>query len=122
MSLEQLLQEVTFKLASEIADPKIVCRIVDHRIKKDRHGRNMLILQLQCHGHGRVVVALSPMFAREFGERMKKLGIEKISDMYDYCFEWERIQLPRVRQDYNDPYPRYLPTKIVDCPEDIAQV
>jgi len=121
MSLEQLLQEVTFKLASEIADQRIVCRIVDHKIKKDRHGRNMLILYLMCHGHGKVVISLSPMYAREFGERMKRLGIQKVSEMYDYCFEWERVQLGKIREDYNEPYPRYLPSQVVDCPDDLVQ-
>jgi len=121
MSLDQLIQQVSFKLASEIADRTIICRIKDYRVKKDRHGRNMLILTLQCHAHGRVVVALSPVFAKEFGERMKKLGVTKISEMFDYCYEWEKVQLPRIREDYNEPYPRFLPVKIVDCPDDLVE-
>ena len=121
MSLEQLLNQVAFKLGSEIGDLEIICRIEDTRIRVDRHGRKTLVLELRCAKHGRVVVALSPSYTKEFGERMKRLGIERIADMYSYCFVFEKVQLPKVREDYTNPHPRYLPREIVQCPEELVQ-
>jgi len=119
MSLDQLLNQVTFKLASEIGDQEIVCRIQDYKIKVDRHGRKMLQLMLKCKGHGTVIVALSPSYAKEFGARLKKLGVEKISDMMSVCFIWEKFKPPKAREDYTDPYPRFLPKEAVPCPEEL---
>ncbi len=121
MSIDLILNQVAFKLGSEIADPEIVCRIDDYRIRTDRHGRKTLVLELRCAKHGRVVVALSPSYAKEFGERIKKLGIERISDLYSYCYIFEKVQLPKVREDYTNPHPRYLPREIVQCPEELVQ-
>ena len=121
MSLEQLLNQVAFKLGSEIGDAEIVCRIDDYKVKQDRHGRKTLVLELRCARHGRVVVALSPSYAKEFGNRMLSMGVKDIKDLYSYCFVFEKVQLPKVREDYTNPHPRYLPREIVQCPEELVQ-
>ncbi|NPA96972.1 MAG: hypothetical protein GXO32_05170 [Crenarchaeota archaeon] len=120
-SIDKLIDQVAFKLASEIKDPEITCRITDYRIKHDRHGRKMLVLYLKCLEHGTVVVSLSPMYAKEFRQRLKDLGIETIRDMLSVCYVFERVKLAKAREDYTDPYPRYLPKALTSCPKELVE-
>ena len=114
MSLKEL-ESVTFKLASEIKDEKIVCRIDGIRRKVDRHGRDVVVLRLSCKGYGNVISVYSPQKARMLVEAFKQIGISEDTPIIGKCFEWKRTKVPKVREDYTEPYPVYLPTKEVPC-------
>jgi len=36
------------------------------------------------------------------------------------CFIWEKFKLPKAREDYTDPYPRFLPKEVVPCPDELV--
>jgi len=113
--LERFIKDVAFTLASEIKEDRFAGKVSEYNIKTDRHGRKILLLFIETPKYGRVVVAYSPMFAKMLYERLKQLGIEDVSEFFGQCFEFERVKAEKVREDYTDPYPRYLPIKKISC-------
>lgn len=113
MSVEEL-SKLTFKLVSEIQDLRIKCIPRDIKVKTDRYGRNVVIMFAECKEHGMVALTYSPMKIKLLIDAMRKLGL---ADLRYRCLEFERTKILKPRQDYTDPYPVYIPVKIVDCKE-----
>jgi len=113
--LELLVKQVAYTLASEIQADRIAAKVEDYKIRKDRHGRDILVVILYTHTYGKIPVSYSPQFAKLLLERLKQLGISKINEFLGNCFEFERVRIQKVRADYTDPYPRFLPIRKIDC-------
>jgi len=114
-SLDLLLKEVAYTLSTEITEDRIVARVEGYQIKKDRYGRDILVLFLKTLRYGKIVSVYPPMFARMLYERLKKIGIETTGEFFGNCFEFEKIEVEPVKQGYTKPYPRFLPIKKVSC-------
>ena len=114
-SLDLLMKSVAYTLASEITEDKIEAKVESFKIIKDRHGRDVLVLFLKSMIYGKIVVAYSPQFAKMLYDRLKQLGITKANEFFGHCFEFEKVKMQKVRKDYTDPYPRFLPIKKISC-------
>jgi len=114
-SLDLLLKEVAYTLSTEITENRIVAKVEGYQMKKDRYGRDILVLFLKTLKYGKIVSVYPPMFARMLYERLKKMGIETTGDFFNNCFEFEKIEVEPVKQGYTKPYPRFLPIKKVSC-------
>jgi len=113
--IDALFNLVAYKLASEIKEDVIAARVEDFRVKKDRHGRDILIVMLFTHKYGKIPVSYSPQYAKLVYEKLKEMGAETIDDFIGQCFEFKRMKLEKARSDYTDPYPRFIPVRRVDC-------
>lgn len=113
----QDIEKIAPKLASEIADSEIVCRIDKVRDKTDKHGRTIVELTLYCKDYGVVVSAYSPIYVRELVKALKNLGIATVQDMVENCYRFRRYALPQPKETYTSPYPRFIPAEVVDCKE-----
>ena len=113
--VDSLLKGIAFTLASEIKDEKFVAKVLGYRVKQDRHGRSIFVLMVEHPDYGTVVIAYSPAYARILLQKLKEMKIETIDEFVNSCFEFQRIKLAKMRKDYTDPYPRYIPIKKVSC-------
>jgi len=113
--LDSLFKEVNYTLASEITDNVIIAKVDNAIIKKDRHMRDILVLHLKTKEYGKVVVSYSPQFAKMLKDRLTELNISTLNDFIGSCFEFEKVKSMKIREDYTDPYPRFLPRKKVVC-------
>jgi len=113
--LDEVFKQVSFTLASEVKSDRITARVEDYKIKEDRHGRKILVLKLYNPSIGGIVSAYSPQYANVLYEALKRLGVEDLNDFLGACFEFEKVQLPKVREDYTNPYPRLIPTRKINC-------
>ena len=114
-SIDSLLKGIAFTLASEIKDEKFTAKVIGYRVKQDRHGRNIFVLMVEHPDYGTVVIAYSPAYARILLQKLKEMKIESIDEFVNSCFEFQKIKLPKMRKDYTEPYPRYIPVKKVSC-------
>jgi len=112
MSLQEL-EKLTIKLASEIKEDRIMCLVEDVRYKRDKYLRPVVQLFVHCSGYGKVVLNYSPQKTRLLIETFKRLGIEDV--IVGRCFEFEKTKVERMREDYTEPYPAWLPTRKIDC-------
>lgn len=109
------IEKLVIKLASEVRDNELICRIDSITEKYDRYGRPSLELVLYCQDHGKVVLSYSPLFIKEFVKRMKEFGITSTSEMMSKCFKFVKTVFSKTKQTYTDPHPRFLPIGIVSC-------
>lgn len=114
-SLDLLMRSVAYTLASEITEDRIEAKVETYRIKKDRHGRDILVIYLKNPIYGRIVVAYGPQFTKMLYDKLKELGISKANEFFGHCFEFEKVKVQKIREDYTDPYPRFLPVKRISC-------
>jgi len=111
------LEALKFQLASELVKQGVrefVGEVLDIVVKKDRHGRPTLQLHVYSQEHGRIVITLSPSYTNLAVENLSKLGFTKLSEILGHRFKFELVKLDKVRNDYTDPYPRYIPVARVD--------
>jgi len=114
MSLKELEQNI-IKLSSEIKEEKVVCRIDNIRSKFDKYGRKVLQIFAYCSNYNTVVFNYSPQKAKLLVESLRKLGFGEGDTVIGRCFELKRERVEKVRADYTEPYPVFLPLKIIDC-------
>jgi len=114
-SLDLLLKEVAYTLSTEITESKISGKVEGYQMKKDRYGRDILVLIIKTLKYGKVVMVYPPQFARMLYERLKKMGIETTGEFFNNCFEFEKVEIEPIKQGYTKPYPRFLPTRKISC-------
>jgi len=102
------LDELGFRLASELPDT-FEGRIDDIRFKTDRHGRKIMVFEVYTDNWGKVFIAYSPSYMNMVRDQLKKLGFKYLDDVIGKWFLFKRVQLPKARPDYTDPYPRHIP-------------
>jgi len=112
MSLAEL-EKVIVKLASEIKEDRVACLVEDVRVKRDKYLRPVVQLFTRCEKYGRIIFNYSPQKAKMFLEAIKKLGVE--DTVVGRCFEFQKVKVQKMREDYTEPYPAWIPIKIIEC-------
>lgn len=108
-------EEIVPHLASEVTDPTIECLVVDYSMKKDKHGRDILVLKVRCRKWGTVYLTYSPSYMRRLAESAAKLGIRRVNDLVGRCFSFEKEQIPIRVPGYSPPYPRFMLRDQISC-------
>jgi hypothetical protein len=112
MSLQDL-EKVVIKLGSDIKEDTIACLIESVRTRYDKYGRLVVQLFLHCSRYGKVIFNYSPQKAKMLLESFRTLGIE--DTIIGRCFEFKKVKVEKLREDYTEPYPAWLPSKIISC-------
>jgi len=112
MSIKEIEKNVV-KLASEVKEDTVICRVDTVKTRYDKYMRKVVQIYAYCDTYGTVVFNYSPQKARMLVEAFKKMGIEDY--IVGRCFEFKKVKVDKMREDYTDPYPMFTPVKIIDC-------
>jgi len=112
MSISEL-EKVVIKLASDIKEDTVQCLFESVRTRIDKYGRLVVQVLAHCSKYGKVIFNYSPQKAKMLVDALKKLGIEDV--VVARCYELKRVDVEKVREDYTEPYPAWLPTRRIDC-------
>jgi len=112
MSLKEL-EKAVIKLGSDIKEDTAICLIENVRTRYDKYGRLVVQLFLHCSKYGKIIFNYSPQKAKMLLEALRTLGIE--DTIIGRCFEFKKVKVEKMREDYTEPYPAWIPSKIISC-------
>jgi len=107
------LEKIVIKLASDIKEDRVLCRFENIRTRIDKYNRLVIQVIAHCSQYGKVVFNYSPQKAKMLVDALKNLNIQDV--VVGRCYELKRVDVEKVRDDYTQPYPAWLPAKLIDC-------
>jgi hypothetical protein len=80
----------SYKLSGELKEEKFVATIENVKVKKDKHGRDVMLLYISYNGD-KYVVSLPPSLMREFARTALQYGFKEVEEIVGTSWLFKRV-------------------------------
>jgi hypothetical protein len=102
----------SYKLSGELKEEKFIATIENVKVKKDRHGRDIMLLYISYNGD-KYIVSLPPSLMREFARTALQYGFKEVEEIVGTSWLFKRVNPRDVAGENYQGYDRYVPTHFV---------